>query len=231
MKERILKYYKPSDYRGFFLKRYFRFIGIMIAKVLSKTSITPNQVSLFRGLLLIPTTYLFIIGSYVSLVAGGTLLLFLLILDYADGSLARIKSMKTEIGKWLSGFDNIMVPLSFFGIGLGLYLANDNPNFLIAAFVANITHKYLSEMVKDYRNISGDANLVIAGRGIKSKIIGNLFYGDYLVITFIFVMSIFNLLGALLYFFAIYGTISLIAVFLTFYYRLSKNKRLTRYSK
>jgi len=229
MKKEILQYYKPSDFRGFFLKRYFRFIGIMVAKILSKTSITPNQLSIFRGLLLFPTAYLFILGDYVYTAAGGILVLSVLLLDYVDGRLAVMKSMSSEMGKWLSCFDNLVVPLSLFGIGVGQYLKNNNPNFLIAAFVATITFKYLAEIMKEYRIISKDTNLKIVGKGIKSKIMGNLFYGDYFIITLIFLMSIFNLLDMLLYFFAIYGTISMILGFLIFYHKMSKNKLMTKY--
>lgn len=85
-----------------------------VARVLGKTGITPNQVTIAGLLASILTAYLIATGLFV---AGGALLLFAGALDMADGALARLRGKATPVGALLdSTADRLAEAAVFLGL-------------------------------------------------------------------------------------------------------------------
>lgn len=99
-----------------------RRISQQLTKILSLTSITPNQItlcSLFTGLL---SGYLFCIGNYLSSLLAGVLFWISYIFDNCDGELARLKNMKSIFGEYFDIISDIIVYIAIFtGITAGIY--------------------------------------------------------------------------------------------------------------
>src|SRR4030065_544277 len=80
------------DFDGVIVRHWCRGLSIPVAKLLARTSITPNMVTVFGFLVTIPAFILFTRGNYWLTLTAGFLALFSYYLDYVDGSLARIKN-------------------------------------------------------------------------------------------------------------------------------------------
>jgi|TARA_B100000315_G_C14565411_1_gene582661 phosphatidylglycerophosphate synthase len=92
---------------------------------LAKTNVTPNQITFFRFLALIPiATYLFALGDHQSILGGLVVFAMFHFLDALEGSLARYKSMETELGGWLDwAFDMMGNNLITIGMTIGVITA------------------------------------------------------------------------------------------------------------
>ncbi|HLL21794.1 MAG TPA: CDP-alcohol phosphatidyltransferase family protein, partial [Kofleriaceae bacterium] len=117
---------KPQDNA---LTRYlYRPVSLPMTKVLVWTPITPNQVSILVGLLVLVGCYLSMQASMLSVLAGTSIILFGQYLDCCDGEIARVKLMSSRFGAWL---DTIVDELSTVGymVALGwhchLYFGRD----------------------------------------------------------------------------------------------------------
>jgi 1L-myo-inositol 1-phosphate cytidylyltransferase / CDP-L-myo-inositol myo-inositolphosphotransferase len=117
-----------KDTDGFFARHFDRKISGAISRLLLKTPITPNQITVAVTALGVyagawmerPGTMPKIIGS----------LLFLLtsILDGCDGEIARAKKMTSKLGGWLDLWgDNVVHVAVFYGLGMGLMVDTGNP--------------------------------------------------------------------------------------------------------
>ena len=89
--------------------RYLSFF--IVTKLLWKTSITPNQITIFRNLIVIVSFYLFLRLDW-CYILGFLLFQFAEVLDSVDGDLARYKNLKSKLGIWLEiFFDAILTPV------------------------------------------------------------------------------------------------------------------------
>ena len=78
---------------------------------MKETSITPNQITIFRNILLFLCFYLFTQMNYLYIV-GFILFQIFELLDSVDGDLARYKNMGSKLGVWLEiFFDAILTPV------------------------------------------------------------------------------------------------------------------------
>lgn len=94
---------KSIETENFLDRVFYRPIGYRIALVLSRTSVTPNVITIisifigiFAGMLLYPQ------NIWINLF-GCVCLVFANILDCVDGQLARITGIKSEVGRILDG--------------------------------------------------------------------------------------------------------------------------------
>ncbi len=111
-----------KDTDGFFAKHFDRRISGAISRVLLKTPVTPNQITIFVTLLGIGAGYLMAQIGYVAKVEGAFLFLLTSILDGCDGEIARAKKMTSRLGGWLDLWgDNVVHVAVFYGLGLGLF--------------------------------------------------------------------------------------------------------------
>ncbi|GAB4255132.1 MAG: hypothetical protein Kow0027_21650 [Saprospiraceae bacterium] len=111
---------KPTD--GWVSRHLNRPVSISISRVLAHTPITPNQFTVFTGLLGVLTAYLLSTGPYWGFMIGAFLFHFTSILDGVDGELARLKFKASPFGQWLDTLvDNSSYVLALIGYLIGLY--------------------------------------------------------------------------------------------------------------
>ena len=103
----------------------------LLTRMFLNTPISPNQITLlsfFSGLV---SVFLFFQGSYETSVIAAMLLVLSTWVDGADGEIARLKFMETDIGKKLDIYcDNIIHFLVFTAIGCGVYFKTGESIFL-----------------------------------------------------------------------------------------------------
>lgn len=81
-----------------------RFFANLFVRLISKTNVQPNQITLFSlgtGLL---SAYLIIFDTTISRVSASIILFLSLVLDSADGQLARLRKQTSNLGDW---FDKV----------------------------------------------------------------------------------------------------------------------------
>ncbi len=114
-------YYKLSDINGSYLRKFYRALGGNTALLLERTPITPNQVTLLSTLLAFIS---FGCLYYQQFIASAILLFLSMVLDKADGSLARLRGTSTSLGNWLdSTTDYLQISIMFIAIGFFLQKA------------------------------------------------------------------------------------------------------------
>ena len=92
-----------------------------ISSFLAKTSITPNQITLFGMVVGMGSGMLFAQGNYWSGLMGGLLFVATAVLDCCDGNIARLKFIESDFGEKLdTACDNIINIFVFTGIMFGI---------------------------------------------------------------------------------------------------------------
>ena len=111
-------------------------IAFIFVKLIYKTSITPNQVSLMTIITGIISGIIFSKGTATYFIIAGGLHFFCLVLDCVDGMIARLKKNGTPVGRIVDGFADYSVGVAVF-IGYGIGLAHAGYQ---APFSINISH-------------------------------------------------------------------------------------------
>lgn len=75
-------------------------LGYVIAVILSRKSITPNQVTLGGLVIAAMSAGLLFEGSFAAMVGAALLLQVSVLADYVDGNVARLRGMGSEFGRW-----------------------------------------------------------------------------------------------------------------------------------
>lgn len=105
----------PSD------KYILRSISLRITRVLTRTSITPNMVTMVAMVLGAVAVVLLAMGSYTTVAIAAGCMFANVILDSVDGELSRIRHMGSKLGMWLDGLsDDIIDNALVAGMGIGL---------------------------------------------------------------------------------------------------------------
>lgn len=103
----------------------FRILSTLIARPLARTAVTPNQVTLLRGGIVMVALYFFSLGGAGNLLWAAMLFYLFEILDHVDGDLARLTNRKSAVGPLLEQFIDTWSarPSNIFGfcIALGIY--------------------------------------------------------------------------------------------------------------
>ena len=94
----IRKSARPSDW---WTKYFSHPFSIRLVSLVRDRRVTPNHLTLLSTVLVLLTFPLICWGSYSSVVVAAALLQLGLILDCADGQLARIKRVESTLGEWL----------------------------------------------------------------------------------------------------------------------------------
>src|SRR3989338_1334549 len=97
---------------NFIAKIAYRPISEPIAMLLSKTLITPNQVSFLSVASSAVAGIFFSLGEWSYLAIGYIFLQLTYLLDHVDGNLARYAERSDEFGKWVDEITN--KPCKFF---------------------------------------------------------------------------------------------------------------------
>jgi archaetidylinositol phosphate synthase len=94
----------------------------LLTRMFLNIPVSPNQITLISFILGLASAYFFFQGSYWTSVTAAALLVLSTWVDGADGEIARLKFMETEIGKKLDIYgDNIIHFLVFTAIGIGVF--------------------------------------------------------------------------------------------------------------
>jgi archaetidylinositol phosphate synthase len=90
-------------------------------RMAARTGLTPNQVTTMRLATGLAASVIFARGTYGWLVVGGTVFLFSMLLDRADGELARQTGQMSLAGhRYDLAADGIASVVAFIGLGIGL---------------------------------------------------------------------------------------------------------------
>jgi phosphatidylglycerophosphate synthase len=117
--------------------RYFnRYISLFISRLLIKTPLRPNQVSVAILGVGLWGAWQAAQGTYGSLVAGAALFQAQSVLDGCDGEMSRVSHRGSHLGEWLDTIGDDLTNYGFFGgAGLGLYHATGLELYLLAGSI------------------------------------------------------------------------------------------------
>ena len=112
----------------------FRPLGFLIAYLLYYTPVSPNVITILRGLTGIAAGVLFALGLKQFLFIGGIILFVSIIFDCADGQLARLRGTHSKFGTIIDSISDVTtIVFIYAGAGIGIYLSS--PDQLWVAFV------------------------------------------------------------------------------------------------
>ena len=128
----------------------YRPVGYLLLLPIKKTSISPNQITVFK--LVLSVVGAFCLFFY-SLLWGGVLLLLSNILDHVDGQLARVKGLSSTLGKALDdASDYITFILYYFLATLALIKATGMPTMFFLGLAAGISSFFQTVIYDVYLN-------------------------------------------------------------------------------
>jgi len=114
-------------------------ISLRISKMLLKTGITPNQISVLSFVIGLAGASFFFVGEYFYLILGGMLVHIHSIVDGCDGEVARLKLRQTKYGGWLdSVLDRYVDAAIILGLVYGYWSINGDITIWIIGFFALI---------------------------------------------------------------------------------------------
>jgi hypothetical protein len=171
--------------------RFFRPIGIRIARTLEPTGISADQVTLWSIVVGVVAGHLFLYRDPWINAIGFALFILSDIFDSADGQLARLRGTSTRLGRLLDGVgDNVRFVNLYAHLAVRLVLAGWHwPGVLLAA-VAGLSHSIQSMSIDFIRNAylvigegsGGELDLpedLPPGQGSRLQRFGARVYGDY----------------------------------------------------
>jgi CDP-L-myo-inositol myo-inositolphosphotransferase len=133
------------------IDRYIiRKISGFISGFLSRTPVTPNQVTIISLILGIISGIFFSLGEYTYTITAGLLYFLSTVFDQCDGEVARLKQMETEFGRKLDIIvDAIANAVIVIGITFALYKTGGS-GFIIITGILAITGISMSILLATY---------------------------------------------------------------------------------
>jgi len=121
------------------MKSINRILSKPTTRLLLKTPLGPNEITLLSGAAGILAFLAFLSGTKMGFILGALLFEAFYVLDNCDGEVARTKGKSTKFGSWLdTSVDYLVHVLAFVGIGIGVYRRTLNSVILIIGAVATI---------------------------------------------------------------------------------------------
>jgi len=188
---------KPSDGP---ISRYLnRPLSTRITKLLVRTDITPNQITLLSFLLSMGAAVSFFFTSYIPLLFGGILAQISSIIDGCDGEVARLKFRESSFGSWFDAvLDRYADAFMLFGLTFHTYSKSENLLFLAIGFLAIIGSFMNSYTADKYdslmkRKLGYSGNFRI-GRDVRVFLIfiGAIIYQPFLILLIIAIVMNFE---------------------------------------
>jgi phosphatidylglycerophosphate synthase len=147
---RSLKRPDVEEWADLFL---FRPLAFLLVKAIYRTNVTPNQLSVFSVMLGVAAGILIGTGGPATAVPGAALLFLSIVVDCADGQLARLKNNGTPLGRLVDGAIDYVGIAVYLGLGFGFAAVSSRPIrwwvLILAAAGANILHSIVFDY---YRN-------------------------------------------------------------------------------
>ena len=126
-------------------------LSIRLSRWLVRTSVTPNQVSLFPFALSLLAAGLFFLPGWAALAAAGVLAQLASILDGCDGEIARLKFRQSDYGGWLDAvLDRYADAFLLFGLTWHAWRETAWDGALVVGFLAIIGSFLLSYTADKY---------------------------------------------------------------------------------
>ena len=114
-------------------------ISLRISKLLLKTGITPNQITIFSTIIGLIGASFFVSGEYFYLILGGIIIHIHSIVDGCDGEVARLKLRQSKYGGWLdSVLDRYVDAAIILGLVYGYWSIHGDITIWIIGFFALI---------------------------------------------------------------------------------------------
>lgn len=140
---------KPNDGP---VSRYLnRPLSVRISRYLTRTPITPNQISLLSFFGSLMAAGLFAAGGYPALAVGGLLAQFASVIDGCDGEVARLKFQESDYGGWFDAvLDRYADAFLLFGLTWHTLAGSAGKWVLFVGFLAIIGSFVLSYTADKY---------------------------------------------------------------------------------
>ncbi len=147
--------------------RWNKLLALPFIKLLLKTPITPNMISVMGVFVSLAAGYFFSVGNHWYSIIGAILSYVSSLFDHMDGSIARLKSMESAFGSYFETVCDFVYYFSFaVGISVGLYRASGNQLYLFlggallfGTLVSLFTLSYQrKEFAKDPSKLAGQAH-------------------------------------------------------------------------
>lgn len=164
------------------VSRYLnRLVSIRLSKLLVKTNIKPNIISLLSFGICLLSAFLFSFGDYFPIAVAGVLSQFSSIVDGCDGEIARLKFQQTDYGAWFDAvLDRYADGLMILGMVYGWWSLYSRVEIWIIGFIALI-----GSFMNSYTAIKYDA-IFIKSEKIKVR------FGRDIRLLLIMVGALFN---------------------------------------
>ena len=133
-------------------------LSLLTTRLLARTPITPNQWTVFIGVVGLVGAWMLAQGGYWMMTLGALTVHISSILDGCDGELARIKFQSSRIGEWLDTvFDDVVNSAMILGLGLGLHATTGESMYATAAILSIVMYLTATsfiyfELVTKYRS-------------------------------------------------------------------------------
>lgn len=133
--------------------RFFRPIGIRIARALEPTDVSADQVTVWSILIGLVAGHLFLYGDPWINTIGFVLFVVSDVFDSADGQLARMRGTSTRLGRTLDGLgDHVRFVNLYVHLAIRLSAAGMHWHALVLAVAAGVFHSFQSSAVDFIRN-------------------------------------------------------------------------------
>jgi phosphatidylglycerophosphate synthase len=222
---------KPQD--GWTSRYLNRYISLFFSRLLVRTPLRPNQVSLGILSVGIAGAAWAAQGGYWSLLLGAFLFQAQSVLDGCDGEMSRVSHRGSRLGEWLDTIGDDLTNYGFFGgAGLGLYRQTGSQLYLWAGAICVLCGLLTSGIEYRYLIRIGSGDLLkyplsqASSGGGKLALIAPLFKRD----TFVFLTllaAVAGALGPMLCIFSL-GAIGILASVLKTELRLAREAREAR---
>ena len=214
----------PHDVDAAFLIPYYRNLSFVIAEKIKHLPITPMQITFIAHFLGFLSGFFFYLAEYKYLVIGVIVIFLSNLLDFLDGSLARIRKERTRLGGFTDYLgDAFKWTAMFLGITLGVYKNTNDISFLILGFLATTSYILARLAYEVYlRYFSEVASDIIKTQKARNKIITQFFYDGQQLLPIIMISALINKLDWLLILFGTYGPIFIFIEFFIMRYKIKK---------
>jgi len=189
---------KPQD--GWTSRHLNRHISLFLSRLLVRTPLRPNQVSVAILGVGVLGAVMAAQGTYATLALGAALFQAQSVLDGCDGEMSRVSHRGSRMGEWLDTIGDDLTNYGFFGgAGVGLYRATGQPLYLLAGAVCVFCGVVASGLEYRYLIKIGSGDLLkyplsqASSGGGKLAFLAPLFKRD----TFVFLTLLAALAGAL----------------------------------
>ncbi|MBQ8179842.1 MAG: CDP-alcohol phosphatidyltransferase family protein [Candidatus Methanomethylophilaceae archaeon] len=211
-RERLFGVQTPSEYDNATSKYVFRPLSRIFSMILLRTPATPNQITIFWGLLMIASAALLFTGDRLLCVIGGLGWIVAYALDYSDGDIARYKDMRSVRGRFQDRVNHrTTYPILMFGAGFGAWVSGrtelfgitiDPAAYLILGFTAGLGMILIIDLGANYNNCCPDKALdrdkgtaAVEGKHFKNQrlfkvlmILNPLVFTNMMVLTPVFAL-------------------------------------------